>query len=210
MLFYDFEVFKHDWLVVILDMGAQEEHVIINDPDRLKSFYTAHKGDIWCGFNNIWYDQYILKAILLDFDPKEVNDFIIKKRMDGWQYSNLFRQIPLISFDTMLGTDKGLKSFEGFMGNDIKESDVPFDIDRKLTAAEIAETVKYCRHDVEQTVEVFLKRTDEFDTKMFFIKHFKLPLSDLSRTKAQLAAKDAAPQGEEKPEEKTEERSEEL
>lgn len=189
MIFYDFEVFMHDWLVVILDMDARKEHVIINDPDQLKAFYEAHKDDIWCGFNSNWYDQYILKAILLDFNPKEVNDFIIKKRRDGWEFSNLFRQIPLISFDVMLGTDKGLKSFEGFMGNDIRESSVPFDIDRKLTEEEIAETVKYCRHDVEQTIEVFLRRTDEFSTKMFFIKHFKFPLSDLSKTKAQLAAK---------------------
>jgi DNA polymerase len=187
--FYDFEVFKYDWLVVILDMDAQEEHVIINDPDRLKAFYEVHKDDIWCGYNNVWYDQYILKAILLDFDPKAVNDFIIDKGEDGWRYSNLFRQIPLISYDVMLDGDKGLKSLEGFMGNNIKESDVDFNIDCKLTPAEIAETVKYCRHDVEQTVEVFMKRIVEFETKMFFIKHFKYPLSDLSKTKAQLAAK---------------------
>lgn len=189
MIFYDFEVFKFDWLVVILDMNAQQETVIVNDPEQLKEFYEAHKNDIWCGFNSNWYDQYILKAILLDFNPKEVNDFIIKKGIDGWRFSNLFREIPLISFDIMLGTDKGLKSFEGMMGNNIKESGVPFDIDRKLTPAEIAETVKYCRHDVEQTVEVFLRRADEFYTKMFFIKHFNFPLSDLSKTKAQLASK---------------------
>lgn len=182
-------MFKHDWLVVILDMDAQKESVIVNDPEQLKAFYEAHKNDIWCGFNSNWYDQYILKAILLDFNPKEVNDFIIKKGIDGWRFSNLFREIPLISFDIMLGTDKGLKPFEGMMGNNIKESGVPFDIDRKLTQAEIAETVKYCRHDVEQTVEVFLRRVDEFHTKMFFIKHFNFPLSDLSKTKAQLAAK---------------------
>ena len=189
MLFYDFETFQYDWLVVILDMDAQKEHVIINDPEQLKAFYEAHKNDIWCGFNSNWYDQYILKAILLDFNPKEVNDFIIKKGIDGWRFSNLFREIPLISYDVMLGTDKGLKVFEGMMGNNIKESGVPFDIPRKLTEAEIAETVKYCRHDVEQTIEVFLRRVDEFHTKMFFIKHFKFPLSDLSKTKAQLAAK---------------------
>lgn len=83
---------------------------------------------------------------------------------------------------------RGLKTFEGFMGNDIKESGVPFDIDRKLTEAEIAETVKYCRHDVSQAAEVFLERIDEFNTMMYFIKHFKLPISSISKTKPQLAA----------------------
>lgn len=189
MVFYDFEVFKYNWLVVALDMEAQKEHVIVDNSEQLQFLYEACKNDIWSGFNSNWYDQYILKAILLGFNPKEVNDFIIKERMDGWRFSSLFRKIPLISYDVMQRTDRGLKSFEGFMGNDIKESSVPFDIDRPLTPEEIEETIKYCRHDVEQTVEVFLKRKDEFNTAMFFIKHFKYPLSDLSKTKSQLAAK---------------------
>lgn len=189
MVFYDFEVFKYNWLVVALDMEAQKEHVIVDNSEQLQFLYETCKNDIWSGFNSNWYDQYILKAILLGFNPKEVNDFIIKERMDGWRFSSLFRKIPLISYDVMQRTDRGLKSFEGFMGNDIKESSVPFDIDRPLTPEEIAETIKYCRHDVEQTVEVFLKRKDEFNTAMFFIKHFKYPLSDLSKTKSQLAAK---------------------
>ena len=74
------------------------------------------------------------------------------------------------------------------MGNDIKESSVPFDIDRKLTEEEIAETVKYCKHDVENTIQVFLKRVEEFNTMLYFIKHFELPFDYISKTKAQLAA----------------------
>ena len=62
MIFYDFEVFKYDWLVVILDMDAQKEHVIINDPEQLKAFYETHKDDIWCGYNSRNYDQFILRA----------------------------------------------------------------------------------------------------------------------------------------------------
>ena len=37
-------------------------------------------------------------------------------------------------------------------------------------------------------MEVFLKRTEEFNTMMYFIKHFKLPIDFISKTKAQLAA----------------------
>lgn len=188
ILFYDFEVFKEDWLVVIIDMDKKQEHVIINDSHKLSDFYEEHKNDIWVGFNSRHYDVYIVKGILCGFDPKKVNDFIIAKGQPGWKFSSLFRNIPLINYDVMLGTDRGLKSFEGFMGNNIKESSVPFDIDRKLTKEEIEETVKYCRHDVEQTIDVFLKRIDEFNTMMYFVKHFKLPMSALSKTKAQLAA----------------------
>lgn len=188
MLFYDFEVFKYDWLVVVMDMTAKKTHVIINSPEELEALYKANIKEIWVGFNSRHYDQYILKAILCGFDPKKVNDYIITKGNPGWKFSSLFRQFPLWNYDVMLNTDVGLKSFEGFMGNDIKETSVPFNIDRKLTPEEIAETVKYCKHDVEQTVQVFLKRTEEFNTMMYFIKHFGLSMDYISKTKAQLAA----------------------
>lgn len=189
MIFYDFEVFKHDWLVVILDMNAQKEHVIINDPEQLKTFYEAHKNDIWCGYNSRNYDQFILRAILLDFNPKEVNDWIIVKDKSGWMYSNLFWQISLNNYDVMPAVPVSLKTMEGFMGNDIKESDVDFNINRKLTPAEIAETVKYCRHDVEQTVEVFLERKSDFDAMLQMCQVFNLPLSYLGKTNAGITAK---------------------
>lgn len=188
ILFYDFEVFAYDWLVVVLDMTEQTEHVIINDPAQLESLYRRHKDNIWVGFNSRHYDQYIFKGILAGFNPKEINDFIIDQDNPGWKFSNLLSKFPLNNYDVMLGTDRGLKTFEGFMGNDIRESSVPFNISRKLTPEEIADTVKYCRHDVEQTVEVFLRRKEEFDTMMYFINHFKLPLSCISKTKSQLAA----------------------
>lgn len=188
LLFYDFEVFKYDWLVVVMDMTAKKTHVIINSPEELEALYKANIKEIWVGFNSRHYDQYILKAILCRFDPKKVNDYIITKGNPGWKFSSLFRQFPLWNYDVMLNTDVGLKSFEGFMGNDIKETSVPFNIDRKLTPEEIAETVKYCKHDVEQTVQVFLKRTEEFNTMMYFIKHFGLSMDYISKTKAQLAA----------------------
>lgn len=188
MLFYDFEVFKHDWLVVIIDPVEQKELAIVNNKDELERVYKGHLNDIWIGFNSRHYDQYILQGILAGFDPKEINDFIIVKDQPGWKFSNLLRKFPFINYDVMLGTDRGLKSFEGFMGNNIKESSIPFNVDRKLTPAEIAETIKYCRHDVEQTIEVFLERREEFDTMLYFIKHFGYPLSYISKTKSQLAA----------------------
>ena len=188
MLFYDFEVFKYDWLVVIVDMLKKKEYVIVNDPNELERIHRENINNIWVGYNNVHYDQYIMKAILCGFDPKDVNDFIIEKGKAGWMFSNLFRKIKMINFDVMLGTDKGLKSLEGFMGHDIRESDVPFNIQRKLTQEEKAKTIKYCKHDVYETIEVFMRRQDEFNTMMFFIKHFELPLDFLSKTKAQLAS----------------------
>lgn len=188
MLFFDFEVFKFDWLVVIIDMQAQKETIIENDPKRLEAFYTAHKNDIWTGFNSRHYDQWVLRGILCGFDPKKINDWIIVQDRPGWTFSSALRKYPLNNYDVMQNVDRGLKVFEGFMGNDIRETSVPFDIDRKLTSAELEETIKYCRHDVEQTIEVFLRRKADFDAQFGLLKMYNMPLSNISKTKVQLSA----------------------
>ena len=69
MLFYDFEVFSHDWLVVIMDTDTKEIHVIVNDREKLIQLYEQNKNNIWCGYNSRHYDQYILKGIILGLDP---------------------------------------------------------------------------------------------------------------------------------------------
>lgn len=190
IIFYDFEVFKHDWLVVLIDLYAKKETVIINDREKLERFYNHHKTVIWAGFNSRNYDQYILKGIMCGFNPKEINDWIILQDKPGYRFSSLFRNYPLINYDIMPNPPISLKALEAFMGHSIKETSVPFDIDRPLTKEELEETVKYCRHDVEQTVEVWLRRKeDEFDAQMSLVKAFNLPIGDIGRTKAQLSAK---------------------
>ena len=191
MIFYDCEVFKYDWLVVFNDPVNKEETVIVNDAKKLTEFYEQHKKDIWVGYNNTHYDQYIIKGILLGFNPKEVNDFIIEKGEPGWKFSRAFSKIKLINYDC-LGTfrtqRKGLKVLEGFMGSDIRESNVDFNLSRRLTAGEIAETIEYCRHDVNQTMLVFCEDVAEFQSRLGLIKMYNLPLTNLAKTKAQLAA----------------------
>lgn len=187
--FYDFEVFKHDWMVVVINPVTHDERVIINDVDALTALYEGHKREIWVGYNNLHYDQFIFKGILCGFDPKAINDFIIAEGHKGWQYSSLLRKVYMVNYDVFHPrTDRGLKTHEAYLGNDICETTVPFDIDRKLTEAEIAETVKYCRHDVEQTIEVFMQRKSEFDARMDLLKMFDLPLVYLGKTDAQLTA----------------------
>lgn len=185
--FYDFEVFKHLWLVVIINPIDNIEKVIINNKLELENYYNEHKNDIWIGYNSRNYDQYILKSILCDFNPYEINNHIIVEKRSGYTFSSLLNKIQLNNYDvgTMLYS---LKQLEGFMGNDIRETTVPFDIDRPLTEAEIQETVKYCRHDVEQTIEVFLQKKADFDAQMDIIKTFKLPLNYIGKTKAQITA----------------------
>lgn len=192
MLFYDFEVFKYDWLVVVMNTNTRETNVIINSKEELETLYNKNINEIWCGFNSTHYDQYILKGILCGFNPKEINDYIIVEGNPGWAFSSLLNKVYLNNYDVMQSGDRGLKTFEGFMGNDIKESSVPFDIDRKLTEKEIEETVKYCKHDVEQTIQVFINRKKDFEAHLGLVKLAckgnVLNLSLLNKTKPQLTA----------------------
>ena len=188
MTFYDFEVTKYDWLVVLIDTEAELETVVVNSEAELEYYYSKHKQDIWVGFNSRHYDQWILKAILAGFDAYEMNEWIIVKDKPGWAFSHVLRAFPLNNYDVMGNIDRGLKVFEGFMGNSIRETSVPFDIDRKLTDSEIEDMVYYCRHDVEQTMEVFLERISDFEAQMGLIKMFDLPISAINKTKVQLSA----------------------
>lgn len=188
MNFYDFEVFKHDWMVVIINPIHKTKEVIINDSEKLIEYYKAHNNEIWLGWNSRNYDQFILKSILLGFNPKNTNDYIIRDGMQGWQIDRRFSTIRLYDYDVKFNQAVSLKQVEGFMGHDIHESSVPFNIDRPLTEEEIQKTIEYCTNDVEQTMEIFLRKKDDFEAQMTLIKEFNLPMACISMTKAKLAS----------------------
>lgn len=191
MIFYDFEVFKEDWLAVFIDVTRKTEQVIVNNPDELKALYEANTSNIWVGFNNRHYDQYIMKGILLGMNPKRINDWIILEKREGWQFSSVFNKVPMTNYDVMPNPTVGLKTMEGFLGSNIKETGVPFDINRKLTKAEIEETIKYCRHDVEQTIKIFLEKIDEFNAMHGIVQAFPnmVSLSNIGDSEARITAK---------------------
>lgn len=187
MLFYDFEVFEKDWLVVIKDTKTRTTTNIVNDAEKLRRFHGKHVKDIWCGYNSRQYDRWILKAIILGFNPKELNDWIIVQKKQAWQFSSLLNKIPLINYDCM-NSFHGLKQLEGFMGHDIRETTVPFDIKRKLTDKEIEEVLFYCNHDVKETMEVFMRTQSEFKAHIGLVKAFNLDMNQINKTKTQLSA----------------------
>ena len=187
MIFYDFEVFSQDWLVVFKMPISNQTTIIHNDRNQLLEFYQNYQKELFIGFNNRGYDQYIFKGILLELNPYEISKYIIEGNK-GWQFSNLFNRIIMNNFDAMT-TRNGLKELEGFMGHEIKESSVSFDIDRPLNNEELEEIIKYCERDVSETIEIFKLRIKEFESHLTLLKTFKLSLSNMSKTKAQLSAK---------------------
>lgn len=187
---YDFEVYKYNWLVVFVDPFEKTVTKIWDDPFLLKQFYENRKDYIFVGYNNRFYDQFIFKGILCGFDPYEINTWIIKKGLPGYKFSDLFRKINMINYDTQPGRDKSLKQLEAYQGHNIFETSVDFNHDAPLTDAEKRETEKYCINDVMETLKVFSETKDDFDAQLALIKMFDLPLTALSKTKAQIVADD--------------------
>lgn len=187
MIFYDFEVTKYDWLVVCIDPGQSKIIKVHNDREQLERVYESYKEDIWIGYNNRHYDQYIFKGILCEFSPYDISQKIITDGVPGWKYSNLFHEIPMINYDTSI-FQRSLKELEGFQGHDIYETDVSFKIDRKLTQKEVELMFSYCENDVKETMNVFSQTLNEFNALLWLVNEFDLPLSYMSKTKAQIVA----------------------
>ena len=165
---YDCEVFAHDWLVVFKDKQSGKYTCIWNDNEALADFLSDDC--IYVGFNSKHYDQYIIKAIVYGYSPQEVkkvNDYIIGGGQ-GWQCPMLDYFFRFNNVDIRDDTQKGLslKAIEGHLGMSIKESSVPFDIDRPLTDEEREETVFYCKHDVDSTEKLIDLRKDYLENKI--------------------------------------------
>lgn len=169
LISYDCEVFAYDWLVTLKDKETGVYTCIWNDNEALK---MALSDDcIYVGFNSKHYDQYIIKAIAAGLSPEEikrVNDFIIAGGQ-GWQCPLLdgiyfrFSNVD-IRDDTQQGLS--LKAIEGHLGMSVRESSVPFDIDRPLTPEEKAETEFYCKHDVDTAERLIDIRKDYLKNKI--------------------------------------------
>ena len=180
-------MFRYDWLVVIINPFTRQKTAIVNDVEKLREYFEAHRDEIWSGYNTRHYDQYIMKGLLAGFEANKINDYIIKENQPGWKFSKLLNQFNFINYDVAL-LNKSLKQLEGFQGHNIHETGVDFRIDRKLTPEEIAETLRYCENDVEEAINIWLECKSDFDAQMGLIKMFKLPLAMMSKTKAQISA----------------------
>lgn len=186
MLFFDVEVFTYDWLLVTFD--GKDFTYIENNSKLLQQYYYKHKHDLWIGYNCKSYDQYIIKAILLGINPKIVNDYIIKCGNPGWSFTNKFNSIKLNIYDCMV-FGKSLKQLESYMGVNIHETDVNFDLKRQLTTEERKLNREYCHDDVYNTALVFQHTKDSFDARFGLCQLANEPLSSMAKTHAQLASK---------------------
>lgn len=159
---YDIEVFLKDWIIVFKELTTGVRTIVHNDNEAVMEF--MRNSPILCGFNNKHYDNHVLKAILLDMTPeeiKQINDLIIVDGLNGWEIPMLKDSgIWFESFDLMDDTQQGtsLKSIEAHLGIPIEETEVDFNLDRRLTEQEVKDTIAYCSYDVDATEKLFYMR----------------------------------------------------
>lgn len=188
--FYDFEVFKYDWLVVI---KSENEDTIIIHNNREELLKVMDKISILIGFNNNHYDDLILAAIISQKDiiPVEVwavsNQIIKNEKL--YKLSSIAKMIPTFDTKQELAPGLSLKEIESNLGMNIVETPISFDLNRNLTADELEEVIKYCEHDVNTTMKIFNYRKDYFESKIDICKEFNLSKLDAKNTRANLAAK---------------------
>ena len=185
ILVYDFEVFKKFWCVVI---ASKEETQAITDQIQFVKFFDDHRNCIWIGYNSNHYDSYILGAVYNGFQ----GETLYKASQDLVELGKTKRgggpPEEFISYDTG-DVFHSLKQLEAFMGHSIEESSIPFDYDGEFTEEMKQETIRYCTHDVLETVEVLKRRIYDFMAQKSLIETFNLPMTDYRLTKAQLTAK---------------------
>lgn len=152
LFIFSCEMFVFDWLFVLKHRATGEYTVIHNNSEVARQFMEQEPP--LTEFNNKHYDQFILKAILADHTPEEVevvSDFIIVQGREGWGHPDLRGSwIYFDQYGPMDDCQMGLspKAVEAHLGMDIWETTVSFNLDRPLIPEELEEVVSYCKHDV--------------------------------------------------------------
>lgn len=191
---FDTEVFSHDFIVGFKDKETGEYYHFHNDNEGVRDFLTEDA--IYCGFNSKGYDQYIIKAIVAGFSPEEIHQisyWITKLKRNGFEHpllQGVFYRFNNVDIKNDVRVGLGLKTIEGHLGMNIRESDVDFEIDRPLTQAEIEEVTEYNKADLDATEKLTEIRKDYLRTKLNLGNRAGIDnVTALSLTNAKLTAK---------------------
>lgn len=189
LIIIDFEVLSkaNFWMCCFKEIGTGKYYKIINDERLLKKYYEKNINSIWVGYNIKGYDQWILKSILAGLNPCKVSDMIIKDKVNPWIIDPNMNKFKLNFFELSSG-ERSLKELELFLGENIEESKISFDLETYPTEEQIAELTRYCLYDVKMTHMVFEELKEEYESQEFLIDFFGLEDSMFKKTKAQLSA----------------------
>ena len=196
-IFFDFEVFKYDWLVCITEKWLEDgeikskDLVILNNRNQLKDYYESNKEcGIFIGKNSSRYDNGIMVGILEGKNPKEMSENIIVKDISWKRQVKNWRQYNFLYIDIMQDAARmSLKEEEAYLDLPVITTEVEFDTDRLLTKEELEKTIEYCKADVRALITSFENNVSGIITKINLIMEYDLPSYCISMTNAQLCAK---------------------
>lgn len=190
IMIYDVEIFKKDDLYVFKDYFTKEVFVINNDLESLRKFYLEYRDSLFIGYNNISYDNNIFRSQLQGKNPYHVSKAVIESDDRALMY-RMFdtKKTPLFSMD-LYHDNRGfsLKEHAAFLGLNIMETQVDFDLDRELTDDEKVLNVEYCKNDVDATELRFEQNLPMLLAKVVLAAKFGLDKLSLSMTNAKLTA----------------------
>ena len=190
IMIYDVEIFKKDDLYVFKDYFTKEVFVINNDLESLRKFYLEYRDSLFIGYNNISYDNNIFRSQLQGKNPYHVSKAVIESDDRALMY-RMFdtKKTPLFSMD-LYQDNRGfsLKEHAAFLGLNIMETQVDFDLDRELTDDEKVLNIAYCKNDVDATELRFEQNLPMLLAKVVLAAKFGLDKLSLSMTNANLTA----------------------
>lgn len=191
ILLFDIEIFKRDALFVFRDYFTKEWFIINNDLNALRQFYLEYRDSMFIGYNNASYDNNVMRGYLQGKNAYQMSKTIIESDERGLVYK-LFdsKKTPLFGMD-LYQDNKGfsLKEHSAFLGIDIKETEVDFDMERELTDEEKELNIAYCKNDVLATEKRFEQNIGMLLAKATIALMFDMDKTDLMQTNANLTAK---------------------
>lgn len=164
LLFYDIEVFQEDSLVVFKDIEKVTKAIFVNQFDGL---YDLIKGKTLVGYNNYFYDDYILTYMLEGKSQAQIKDLNDRVIAGERNVISVHREIKSLDCFQQIDVSRpSLKKIEGNFGKSIVESEIDFNIQRKLTIQELESTIEYCCYDVDNTIDIYkLREKSYFEPK---------------------------------------------
>lgn len=187
---FDIEIFKRDELFVFRDYFTKEWYIINNDLDALRKFYLEYRDSMFIGYNNYSYDNTVMRAYLQGKSAYQLSKAVIESDDRAIMYQMFDnKKTPLFGMD-LYQDNKGfsLKEHSAFLGIDIKETEVDFDMERELTEDEKILNILYCKNDVLATEKRFEQQIGMLLAKAVIALMFNEDKASLLKTNANLTA----------------------
>lgn len=187
LIFFDIELYPNYFLALFFDPYIKEWHTFqlwevnsviqCNDIEKLKAFLKIEQESYFVGYNSLGYDMQILTGIIkkhlkLNKDIKDFNDYIISQEWPvyrEWELCNKTLDLMLVNnYGPRSAKTTSLKKLE-FNLRKKKIQDLPYHFNDELDKInQIDDVIRYCKYDVEVTIDVFKLSRELIDLRIEF------------------------------------------